>query len=286
MTKQEIIEKAAGFIKTSDKNVFPKEAKTPANASGIRMYDEPLFSFGSAKDPLFGEFKKPEALGAHFISPDGWLDGAQTVISIFLPFTEEIKKSNRADAFYPSPEWLYARIEGQMFINDLLRHLQNELIRLGCRAVAPSLDSRFWSKSGMKEIKNHEDPYPGQSIYTSNWSERHAAYLCGLGTFGVSRGLITKKGVAGRLGSIITDLELEPDRRAYAGLYDYCSLCGACMRRCPAHAISMENGKEHAPCSAYLDKMGEMFSPRCACGKCQAGVPCESGIPAKYKMNI
>ena len=34
----------------------------------------------------------------------------------------------------------------------------------------------------------------------------HAAYLCGLGTFGLSRGIITKPGMAGRFGSIMKTL--------------------------------------------------------------------------------
>jgi epoxyqueuosine reductase QueG len=134
---------------------------------------------------------------------------------------------------------------------------------------------------GNKEIKNHEDPYPGRPVFTSNWSERHVAWVSGLGTFGLSRGLITEKGVAGRLGSIVTNLCLEPGSRKYTGLTDYCTFCGACIRKCPAHAISKENGKEHQPCSDYLDRMEEMFSPRYACGKCQAGVPCESRIPVR-----
>ena len=34
------------------------------------------------------------------------------------------------------------------------------------------------------------------SPYISTWSERHAMYAAGLGTFGLSKGLITKKGMA------------------------------------------------------------------------------------------
>ena len=36
----------------------------------------------------------------------------------------------------------------------------------------------------------------------STWSERHVAYVSGLGTFGLSGGLITAKGQAVRLGSV------------------------------------------------------------------------------------
>lgn len=115
--------------------------------------------------------------------------------------------------------------------------------------------------------------------FGSNWSERHAAYVCGLGTFGLSKGLITEKGMAGRFASIIIDTEMIPDKRAYAGIYDYCTMCGACVRRCPAGAISKENGKNHNICNEWLQKMGKKYAPRYGCGLCQTKVPCESRIP-------
>jgi epoxyqueuosine reductase len=42
--------------------------------------------------------------------------------------------------------------------------------------------------------------------YASSWSERHAAYAAGLGTFGLCDGLITARGKAVRFGSIISKL--------------------------------------------------------------------------------
>jgi epoxyqueuosine reductase QueG len=115
----------------------------------------------------------------------------------------------------------------------------------------------------------------------SNWSERHVAFVCGLGTFGLSKGLITEKGVAGRFSSIVTDMGLSPSVRPYEGLYDYCIFCGLCARRCPANAISLDTGKAHEPCEAFLNETRALFSPRYGCGKCQSGMPCESRIPAK-----
>lgn len=115
--------------------------------------------------------------------------------------------------------------------------------------------------------------------YSSNWSERHAAYVCGLGTFSLTRAIITQKGTAGRLGSIITDLELEPDPRPYTGLYDYCTRCGACIRRCPVQAISLEGGKLQDPCNQRSAMLRERYAPRYGCGKCQTGIPCQSRIP-------
>lgn len=74
----------------------------------------------------------------------------------------------------------------------------------------------------------------------SNWSERHIAFVAGLGTFGLSKSLITKRGCAGRYGSVITSLPFKSIRREYDGVYDYCSMCGECIARCPSGAITKE----------------------------------------------
>ena len=138
----------------------------------------------------------------------------------------------------------------------------------GVKACVPSNDKRFH-----QVIEN--------GVYGSNWSERHVAYLCGLGTFGLSKGIITEKGMAGRFMSIIIDKEMEIDERPYTDVYEYCTKCGACIRRCPANAITMEKGKEHAPCDAWNKKIGAMNTPRFGCGLCQVKVPCESKNPVR-----
>ena len=128
--------------------------------------------------------------------------------------------------------------------------------------------------------------------YISNWSERHAAYAAGLGTFGLSKGLITEKGMAGRFGSVITDAEFSPTIRPYSDPFEYCTMCGACMMRCPAGAIDKSKGcalgKDQLICGPYLSgsrlpKHGPNERVRYGCGKCQVGVPCENGIPKKFE---
>lgn len=126
--------------------------------------------------------------------------------------------------------------------------------------------------------------------YISTWSERHTAYAAGLGTFGISKGLITKKGMAGRFGSVITDAEFEADIRPYSKPFEYCTMCGACMMKCPVGAIDKSKGcalgKDQLICGPYVS--GSHLPPhgpnrriRYGCGKCQCGVPCESGIPKR-----
>jgi len=273
MDKQKLIEISSCFIEKSANNRITKQFALSEDLIGVKIFEAPIFAFGAADDPYFPLLKEPSAIGEHFLLPCEWLPQAKTVISFFLPFTEAIRKGNRKEMMWPSKEWLHGRIEGQTFLNELCQYLESKLIAAGYNSLVPSLDERFWSKAGLNDNSN--------VLFTSNWSERHVAYVCGLGTFGLSKGLITKKGIAGRFGSIITELYLLPDQRDYKDIYEYCSMCGACEKNCPVKAISMNKGKNHLLCSDFLDKTAKKCKPRYGCGKCQVGVPCESRIPRR-----
>ena len=125
--------------------------------------------------------------------------------------------------------------------------------------------------SGYKEIS--------ESAFGCTWSERHVAFISGLGTFGLSRGLITKKGMAGRFCSIVTDMLLPVTERSYKVYDEWCTKCGRCAERCPVHAISLQTGKDHIPCGKRIDKSKILYAPRYGCGQFQTAVPCESQRP-------
>jgi epoxyqueuosine reductase QueG len=273
MQKDDILKTILDYIERASGNYVAKEVAISPALAGMKMYAGAVVGFANSDSSLFNDLKKPGVIGSHFILPKEWCGNAKTVISFFLPFTEQVKKSNTADRDLPSNEWLHARIEGQAFVFDLCKHLKTFLEAYGFECVIPSMDSRFSLSSPVTKDKTV------QEYYTSNWSERHVAWVCGVGTFGLSRGLITEKGIAGRIGSVVTSAYFEPLPRKYSGVSDYCTRCLACVRKCPVHAISEKEGKRHAPCSAFLDKMMEKYKPRYGCGKCQTGVPCESGIP-------
>ncbi len=240
----------------------------------VVLYDEPLIGFASADDRLFEEYRRPEVIGENFYTPTQWLPSAGTVAAFFLPFTEAVRVSNRADKREPSLDWLYARIEGQTFINRFMDGLRRRLEGKGVDACVPGRDNRFGTLREPTEENGLADFH-----VNSRWSERHAAYACGLGTFGLSRGLITAKGMAGRFASVIVSEKWEASERPYTGVYDYCIRCGACARNCPAGAISLETGKNNTLCDVYATKLKEKFAPRYGCGKCQVGVPCECMAP-------
>lgn len=270
----------SGFIKDC-LDLFAQCAGNRVTLPGggeLIIYEEPLIGFGSAEDELFACYKNPEIIGTMFWTPQEWLPEAKTVVAFFFPFTDAVRKSNLENATDPSVQWLYGRIEGQQCLNEYMDRVKRRLEDRGVKVCVPSSDKRFAVQR--RSVGNGAMP---EFHADSRWSERHAAYVCGLGTFGLSRGIITQKGMAGRVASMIIDTELGLDKRQYGGVYDYCVKCGACVKRCPAGAITLDRGKNNDRCSRYVDKMGERYAPRYGCGKCQTGVPCERGIPSRQK---
>lgn len=279
MTKQQLSDWVRAHFAQNSGNIITEEQAIAPRLVGLRIYDEPIIGVGAADDPLFEEFKREGVIGPWYMGPREWLSDARSVVSIFFPFSEQVKKSNAGNPAETSPEWLHGRIEGQAFLVSMMQDLCAWLTGQGIHVCFPSADPRFASITNGKS--KLQDPRIVPGVFGSNWSERHAAFVCGLGTFGLSKGLITQKGIAGRFGSVVVDCALEPDIRPYTDVYEYCTRCGACISRCPAQAISLQEGKKHLPCSAYMADTMRRYSPRYGCGKCQTAVPCQSGIPTR-----
>ncbi len=238
------------------------------------IFDLPLVGMAAALDPMFSLLQERDVVGPDHMPPTSWLPEAETVISYFLPITSEVCSSNVGGA-EPSRQWIFARFYGEELNNRLKRLLVARLESAGHRAVAPTLDPRFQTRD-----------------LNANWSERHVAYVAGLGTFGLNAGLITRRGVAGRFGSVVTSLRLEPSSRPYTTHTAYCPFlagdgCGSCLERCPAGALTA-TGKDRNLCSEHLGSVvgpsvrhryGFPYSP---CGKCQVGLPCSGVIPPDH----
>ena len=229
MTKNHIITLAEKFISETHSNYITEDIALSPKCTGIKIYEAPIFALGSVDDELYIKYKSFDVIGSHFLGPSEWMPSAKTVISFFLPNTEKIRIANSTNSSWPADEWLHGRYEGQNLLKLLLKHLMETLIKAGYDSMVPSFDPRYEAGNVEQNIK-----------YTSNWSERHVAYACGLGTFGLSKGIITKRGMCGRFGSILTELALPKDSRDYDGIYEYCTMCGNCIDRCPVQAISLD----------------------------------------------
>ncbi|MEW6033803.1 MAG: hypothetical protein AB1603_02990 [Chloroflexota bacterium] len=79
-----------------------------------------------------------------------------------------------------------------------------------------------------------------------NISLRHAAVGAGLGMIGRNRLLMTEKwGPRVRLGAVVTDAPLVPDKPA---VVNYCDDCGICIQACPAGALESHTLKDAIKC--------------------------------------
>ncbi|MDR1815296.1 MAG: 4Fe-4S binding protein, partial [Clostridiales Family XIII bacterium] len=239
------IERILGeWMQNASENFVEEERALEPGLVGLRLYDDPIAGVCAADDACLLSLADNDAANVHLTMPEEWLPGARSVVSFFFPLSGEIRGSNRKKDGVVSLEWLHGRIEGQAFAEAATRFLAAEIGKTG-DVVVPTLDGRY--------KVNVDKEAPPQRRYSPNWSERHVAYAAGLGTFSMPGGLITARGVAGRLGSLVTTVEIEPTPRPYEGVYDYCIRCGACARRCPAGAISEDMTKDNARCSAQLD---------------------------------
>jgi epoxyqueuosine reductase QueG len=215
--------------------------------------------------------------------PDARDAAALSVFVWILPQTAASKRDNRRETAYPAERWARSRILGEPAVNAGLRgFLVAELAHRGVQAVAPQL---------LPQWNRHMSERYG---FASAWSERHAAYAAGLGTFGLCDGLITPLGKAVRVGSLVVRHALPVSERPYTRHREYClyfqdGSCGICAKRCPAGSVSA-GGRDKRQCRRHLQEVCAPYVeqswnlPGYGCGLCQTGVPCESGIPGKIHL--
>ena len=246
---------------------------------------EPLIGFSRGGDPLYQGFK--DDIGPFYWTPQEIFaatfpglrvePGELTVISWIPPQTEQTRLDNRREKAVSAERWARSRKYGEEFNIRLRDHLVVVLREAGYEAVAPmNAPTWKWEKSA-------------RYGFASSWSERHAAFASGLGTFGLCDGLITPNGKAMRCGSVVARIAVPPSERPYTDHHAYCLFyfngsCGKCIDRCPAGAITRE-GHDKEKCHTYINEVSsKSIKSRfgfdtSGCGLCQVGVPCEAKIP-------
>lgn len=235
-------------------------------------WGEVQVGFADAKSPEFERLK--EFVVSDHVMPEQVLAGATIVISYFLPFRKEMAATNVGGST-SSPEWALAYEETNALFGKLNAYLIEKLGEAGVRAAVSPEATAF-----------------DRTILKSKWSQRHVAYIAGLGTFGLNNMLITKKGCCGRISSLVTDLEAEPDQpqREENCLYKRLKKCKVCVKNCPSGALTTEgydreicfgvckeNAKKyHNFGNSYAsDASGEIEDTGSeVCGKCVVNIPC------------
>jgi len=282
MTMKELADFIAGWMALRDNNAIAPDSDFPA-------FDTPLVGCASGADSLFPFLKEdigpefywlPEEAFSHGFPGLGARADELSVIAWILPQTENTRRAHRKAGPLPSIEWSWGRHYGEMVNVGLRKAVVEHCERAGMAACAPAL---------LPEWSRH---ISGKYSFASTWSERHAAYACGLGTFGLSDGLITEAGKAVRVGSVIVRANLEPTPRTYTHHNEWCLFhakgkCDACMKRCPAGAIS-ESGHDKEKCRQYIREVTSLHVEKeqlgfrvNSCGLCQTGVPCEHRNPTR-----
>lgn len=200
----------AAFLENAIREYVARSSSNRLQAfHGDPIFDEPLVSFANGDDAIFQDYKAiigdfhltpREALEKHLrceVSREQERPPCVSVISWILPVTYQTRLSLRKESVVPSLRWNHTRWHGQDFINELARNVVSLLESLGHQALAPELADFY-------ELVNLSDGL------TSNWSQRHIAYAAGLGTFSLSDGFITPRGIAIRCGSVVCDVALSP----------------------------------------------------------------------------
>lgn len=259
------------------------------NGTDEPIIENPLVGFSNGADPLYDFLQKD--IGPPQMTPHKFFQKAfpntqakpeeLTVISVILPQTQKTKDDNRKETFYPSELWARAKHFGAQFAAKLNKHIVEVLSRAGYEAVAPS--------NSPLQVVGKSEKYG----FASNWSERHAAYVSGLGTFGLCDGLITERGKAMVCRSVIAKITIPPTPRPYSNHHAYClyyanNTCGVCIKRCPVEAISA-SGHDKERCYKHCFGIAKQYVKShfgfddYACGLCQTRVPCESKNPVQIK---
>ena len=230
-------------------------------------WKEAIVNFADAKDPQFKKLK--EIVSASHAMPEDIISDAKSVIAYFIPFSEEIANSN-IEGKYSSKEWAKAYVETNQLISNINDNLKNKLAEKDIKVATMPATSNF-----------------DEDNLISDWSHRHVAYIAGLGTFGLNNMLITDKGCAGRIGTIVSNINLESsvkikeERCLKKAGYN----CNKCIDRCVIDALT-ESDFDRFSCYELLLENDSLYSNLAltdVCGKCCVDLPCSFKNPVKNK---
>lgn len=208
--------------------------------------DIPLVGFARAERwgvPLFSPWVPEE------FRPDAIVPGTKTVIVIGIPVS--------LPALETSPSiWYYEEYR-----------TVNALLDAGSHHIAS-----FLNEKGFPSVAIPRDGYGHVSVLKARpsafFSHRHAALLAGLGNFGISNTILTRKfGPRARFSSVLTAAEIPQDPLVEEPL---CIECMQCVEVCPVNAIPRKNYPEgltdKRACATRSEELAARFiSP---CGFC------------------
>ncbi|MHA1822361.1 MAG: hypothetical protein ACTSXM_00690 [Promethearchaeota archaeon] len=282
--------------------------RRPEKYGGGRIFSSPLIGIASGNDPIFLEFK--EVVGPEHLTPiEMWNACGQEelppeqlrIVSIVFPYVDKIREESKNIIQLPNltlPAEIYSI--GRNYANGFKVYILKQCIKFfkekGFMAAAGMLSEAF--------------TIIVKGTFYSTWSERHAAFATGLGTFSLHEGFITEVGCNVRLASVITNAPLELTPRKNNDPYSNClffakGICKSCIEKCPANAIT-EKGHDKTKCYNYGQKIARKMKIRLGslpkphsrrvngklrppsypvgCAFCQFGVPCMDKNPTSNDL--
>lgn len=217
-------------------------------------YREPVIGYASASDPLYDQLS--DIIGNPQIHPKDMLPGAQTVMVLFLPYSEVIYKDIKGER-KTSTVWSDAYMHTNDLLDNLMRQTQNLLTARGYRSATEPPTENF-----------------DHVTKTAQWGHKSNAVIAGIGTFGLNHLIITERGCLGRMNSLVTDAYIPPTPRTD---HQYCLFhqngkCKVCTMNCPSGAIYPDGSIDKKRCDAYLEGKNihdwQQGCPQCSLGPC------------------
>lgn len=222
------------------------------------LWRDPIVRLADADSLLFLELRS--LVDQHHHMPSDFLPNANTVISIFLPFTKQLASEN-IEGMEAAQSWADAYNQTNAMASELCEHLAQWLFSQGCEAAAIT-------DAGMISTENPR----------SRWSQRHVAFIAGQGTWGVNNMLISDAGCVGRYYSLVARMPLEAigsfdkPQTQQRCLFKRTGSCLLCVKRCVNGAL-MADGFDRFKCLEQCLE-NERTHGADVCGKCIVGLPC------------
>lgn len=149
----------------------------------------------------------------------------------------------------------------------------NQILAQAAHKIARLLEGKGFVSVGVGPEADIGD----YSRLKADFSHKHSAVACGLGSFGINNLLLANRvGARVRLASVITSAELKYSDAGPPP--DNCTSCGECVSRCPVGALSRWEGRYSPQTGWVIDKekcAHYMFVTGAGkrCGLCMAACP-------------
>ena len=190
-------------------------ASYPEKYHQIAIWREPIMACAPADD-RFHRLKEI-TVADHALS-QGLLPSAMTVLVWLIPFKHHIHMDNTGGK-RPALSWGRAYLSTNHMIEHASSGFQEMIEGQGGKAALTPATHNF-----------------DKERLVSLWSHKHLGHLSGLGRYGTNCQLITPAGCSGRIGSLVTDLDLGDHPLVSAE--ELCLIkagkkCGKCIKACP-----------------------------------------------------